>query len=271
MSWIRDKIRKRRRVGLSLSGGGLRGFGHIGVIQALEEHGCRPAAIAGSSAGAIVGALYAAGYSPQELLEIADTHNLFPATALRLRTSGFVDTRFLKDIFRQYIPDNSFESLQTPLYVAATNLNTGQVAHFSQGPLDEALLASSAVPFMFSPIRRDDGAYYDGGILDNLPIAPLRKTCNFIVGVHVNALDSIDGAEMTPVKTMDRIIHVAISQSVHENAKRCDLYIEPPAMLQFGMFDKKKQRDIYQYAYDYASAYLAKRKTPFISGASPIF
>lgn len=259
MSWLLNKLRGRRRIGLSLSGGGMRGFGHMGVIQALEEHGYRPDAIAGSSAGAIVGALYAAGHSPQAILEIADKSNLFPATAFRLRTTGFLDTRFLSDIFRKYIPENSFEALQLPLYVATTNINTGQVSYLSQGPLDIALLASSSVPLVFSPVQRDDGPYYDGGILDNLPIEPLRRRCNMLIGVNVNALDDVSGAEMTPMKTIDRIVHLALSQSVRQHAKRCDLFIEPPGMLQFGMFDKKKQREIYQYAYEYASAYLATR------------
>lgn len=237
----------------------MRGFGHIGVIQALEEHGYRPEAIAGCSAGAIVGALYASGYTPQAILEIADKSNLFPATAFRFRRTGFLDTGFLSDIFRKYIPENSFEALKIPLHVATTNLATGQVAYVNQGPLDTALLASCSIPLVFSPIQRDDGVYYDGGILDNLPIAPLHPRCNMLIGVNVNGLDTVDPEKMTPARTMDRIIHLAINRSVRENAKRCDLYIEPPGMLKFGMFDKKKHHEIYQYAYEYASAYLAKR------------
>lgn len=259
MSWITDKIRKRRRIGLSLSGGGLRGIGHIGAIQALEEKGYKAQAIAGCSAGAIVGALYASGYSPNDILDISEEHNLFPATSFRLRKTGFIDTGFLTEIFIKYIPHNSFEELNIPLHVATTNLRTGKTEYVQKGPLEKALLASSCVPFMFSPIVHNDSPYYDGGILDNMPIAPLRENCNFLVGVHVNSLDTIDPDELTPIKTMDRIIHMAISQSVNANAKHCDLFIEPPDMLQFGMFDKKKHRDIYQHVYDYTSTYLAKR------------
>lgn len=252
-----DKIRKRRQIGLSLSGGGMRGIGHIGAIQALEEHGYKPDAIAGCSAGAIVGALYAAGYTPPQILEIADEHNLFPVTSFRLRKTGFIDTRFLSDIFTEYIPHNSFSKLEIPLHVAATNLKTGEIEYIRQGALDQALLATSSVPFMFSPILRNEVPYYDGGILDNLPIAPLRRKHNFLIGVHVNALDNINPEELTTMKTVDRIVHMAINHSVQVNAKYCKLFIEPPNMLQYGMFDKKKQRDIYQYVYEYTSAYLA--------------
>lgn len=259
MSWLLSKIRGRRRIGLSLSGGGMRGFGHIGVIQALEENGYKPEAIAGCSAGAVVGALYAAGYTPQAMLEIADQSNLFPATAFRFRRTGFLDTRFLSDIIRKHIPDNSFEALKIPLHVATTNFSTGRVSYVNQGPLDSALLASCSIPLVFSPIERGNDIYYDGGILDNLPIEPLRRRCNMLIGVNVNALDTVDPSQMTTARTLDRIIHLAISHSVRENAKRCDLYIEPPDMLKFGIFDKKKHREIYQYAYEYASAYLAKR------------
>lgn len=257
VSWIANKIKRYRRIGLSLSGGGLRGVGHIGALQALIEHGYTPQAIAGCSAGAIVGALFAEGYTPEEILKIAEDHNLFPVTSLRLRKTGFIDTGFLIDIFKKYIPHNTFEKLAIPLHVAANNLLTGETDYLREGPLDEALLATSSIPFMFSPVLRDELPYYDGGILDNMPIAPLKGDCNFLIGVHVNALDTVAPSDLTPMKTFDRIIHMAITPSVKANSKHCDLFIEPPGMLQFGMFDKKKQRDIYEYVYNYTSDFLS--------------
>jgi len=259
-----DFFRKKRRqppqkIGLVLSGGGLRGIGHLGAIKALEERGFRPTMISGASAGAIIGAFYAAGYTIDEMLHIAQEHNLFPATSFRLRASGFVDTRFLTQLFHAHIPGNSFESLQIPLYVAATNLLSGKTEYIDSGPLDEALLASSSVPLMFRPVPRSSAIYYDGGVLDNLPVQPLIDRCDYLIGVHVNAPDTVAPEQLTPIKTLDRIIHLAISQTVARNAARCNLFIEPPAMLQFSMFGKKELLKIYNHVYAYTSEYLAQK------------
>jgi len=258
-NWIKQ-WRQPRKVGLVLSGGGLRGIGHLGAIKALEEHGFQPAGISGSSAGAIIGAFYAAGYSVDDMLHIVKDNDLFPTTSLRLRASGFVNTRFLSRLLRTHMPDNSFESLKKPLYVAATNLLSGKTEYFHTGPLDEALLASASVPLLFPAVKHADAVYYDGGLLDNLPIHPLVDECNFLIGVHVNALDKVTPDQLTPVKSLDRIIHLAIGQSVAQNATKCDLFLEPPDMLQFGMFGKKDLMRIYEYVYTYASEQLATRK-----------
>src|SRR5690606_11301409 len=113
--------RRSHNVGLVLSGGGLRGIGHLGAIRALEEHGYKPSIISGCSMGAIVGAFYAAGYTVEEMLRIVKENNLFPAMSLRLRTSGFVDNHFLSRLIQKYIPQNTFESLKIPLHVSTTN------------------------------------------------------------------------------------------------------------------------------------------------------
>lgn len=260
MSFRIGKLFKRsKRIGLVLSGGGLRGVGHLGAIRALEEHGYRPSMISGCSAGAIIGALYAAGYTVDDMLAMMHEHELFPATSLRLRMSGLVNTRFLAKIFHDYIPDNTFESLKIPLYVATTDLIAGKTQYLHTGKLDEALLASSGVPMVFPATIINDATYYDGGILDNLPVKPLLKKCDVLIGVHVNAPDTLVPGQLTPMKTLDRVIHLAIGESVKRNAAKCDLYLEPPEMLKFSMFGKKDILNVYEYVYAYATDHLAKQ------------
>ena len=254
---IKNLWKKSRNVGLVLSGGGLRGIAHLGAIKALEEHGYRPSIISGCSMGAIIGAYYAAGYSVESMLRIVEENNIFPTTSFRLRTSGFVDNGFLSRMIKKHIPQNSFESLKTPLYVAATNLHSGATDYFHSGTLDEALVASASVPLMFPPAKCKESIYYDGGILDNLPVTPLLGQCNFLIGVHVNAPEKFDPAKLTPTKILDRITHLAIGQSVALNARKCNLFIEPPDMLKFSMFGKKEWLSIYKHAYEYTSHYLS--------------
>ena len=170
---LKKRWRRSHKVGLALSGGGLRGIGHLGAIKALEEHGYRPSIISGCSAGAIIGAFYAAGYTVDEMLRIVQENDLFPKTSFRLRASGFLDTHFLSRLFQIHIPENTFESLKIPLYVSATNLLSGKTEYLHTGALDDALLASSSIPLMFPSVQRNETVYYDGGILDNLPVKPL--------------------------------------------------------------------------------------------------
>jgi NTE family protein len=255
---LRKLWRYPYKVGLVLSGGGLRGIGHLGAIKALEEHGYRPSIIAGCSMGAIIGAFYAAGHTVEGMLRIIQDNNLFPTTSFRLRTSGFVDNRFLSRLIQKHIPQNTFGSLKMPLYVSATNILSGETEYINSGALDEALLASSSVPVMFPPIKRNKTIYYDGGILDNLPVKPLLGQCKFLIGVHVNAPDNVTPEQLTPVKILDRVVHLAIGQSVAQNARKCDLFLEPPDMLQFSMFGKKDLMHIYEHVYTHVSERLHK-------------
>ncbi|MGV3764171.1 patatin-like phospholipase family protein [Parapedobacter sp.] len=250
---------RSHKVGLVLSGGGLRGIGHLGAIKALEEHGYKPSIISGCSMGAIVGAFYASGYTIEEMLRIVKENNLFPALSFRLRTSGFVDNHFLSRLIQKYIPQNTFESLKIPLHVSATNFLSGQTEHFHSGKLDDALLASSSIPLLFPSVKRDESVYYDGGILDNLPVTPLIGQCKTLIGVHVNAPDQTMPEKPTPAKILDRITHLAIGRSVAESAQKCDLFLEPPGMLRFSMFGKKELMDIYEYVYTYSSRFLDKQ------------
>lgn len=250
------KNKKKHRIGLVLSGGGLRGIGHLGALKALDEHGYQPDVISGCSAGAIIGALYAGGYSPDEILKIALGSDFFPKTSLRFRLSGFMDNAFLLQLFKKHLSVHRFEELGIPLYVAVTNFQKGEIVYLHSGDLDEAILASSSIPFLFPPVKTNDAVYYDGGILNNLPIEPIHNQCDFLIGIHVNSLEKDIDEHLPPVKTMDRVIHLAINQSVYRNAEKCSLFLDPPGMARFSMFDKKDIQPIYDYAYTYAASKL---------------
>lgn len=248
---------KPSKIGLVLSGGGLRGIGHLGAISALEEYGIKPSIISGSSAGAIIGACYASGLSVEEMMQIVQNNDLFPARSLRFRKAGFFDTGFLSSLIQKYIPENTFESLKIPLHVSATDVWLAKTVDIHNGPLDQALLASSSIPFLFPAVKQNGSTYYDGGLLDNLPVAPLLNQCDYLIGVNVNALDHPASEQLSSLKMLDRIIHLAIRQSVVRSAEKCDLFIEPPNMLQFGLFDKKQLIPMVEYVYAHTLEQLA--------------
>ena len=154
-------------IGIALSGGGTRGVVHIGAIKALEENGIFPTIISGTSAGSIVGAMYAQGYSPAELLSIASERSLLWMFSLRIPTRGFVRHTFLRKMLKRYIPADNFEDLKKPLYIAVSNLNTGKVEIFNSGPLHDVIVASASISVLYEPIRIGSNWYADGGLLMN--------------------------------------------------------------------------------------------------------
>lgn len=251
--------KKKKTIGIALSGGGLRGIAHLGVIKALEENDLRPAVISGTSAGAIVGAFYAAGYQPDELMEIVTRLSFFSPRALRFSTSALFDRQMLLKIFHHYFPGNRFSDLQLPLYVAATDIVSGRSVYFHEGDLDEALMASASIPFVFPVTRIDERFFLDGGIVNNLPVQPIRNKCDILIGINVNSISPVEGPMLSGRRLFDRVVHLALGQSVLQNAKQCDLFINPPDMTRFSMFDKKYAHQVFDYAYEYAVKYLNER------------
>ena len=160
---------------LALSGGGVKGFAHIGALRILEQEGFHIQALAGTSAGGLIGALYALGYSPDEMeerLRDIDQGNLFS----RMHGDGPALFGFggVTGLLNDLLGENRFDDLRIPLAVTATDLTTGLPVVIKQGRLVEAVLATSAVPGVF-PARQVGGhLYVDGGILNPVPVAEAR-------------------------------------------------------------------------------------------------
>ncbi len=114
----------------------------------------------------------------------------------------------------------------------------GIVDFFSEGELFRPLLASSSVPFVLPPVRIDEKIYVDGGVLDNLPIEPIIDKCDFLIASHVNSISYDSLENMSLMKEFDRILHLAIAKSVYSKAKSCDIFLDPPKMTKFSLFNK---------------------------------
>lgn len=240
----------KKRIGFVLSGGGVRCIAHLGILQALDDFGIRPDMISGTSGGAIAGAFYAAGYSCADILKIIDEGHFFTFSNLLTPRQGLFSMLGFEEIYRQYFPHNSFEALSIPLHMAATDIVKGELSYFSTGNLTKSLLATSCIPFLFQPIAFQDTLYVDGGILNNFPIEPIQHSCDIMIGSHVNALQQ-DVQKISMHQIVDRSFHLALSSSVKSKAGACHLFIEPPNMTQFGVFDLKKTKEIFDYAYQY--------------------
>lgn len=237
--------------GLVLSGGGIRGVAHIGAIKALEEYGIYPTHIAGTSAGAIVGALYAAGCNWEEMLDFFKSTEIFSLTNYAMGKLGFLDTEKFHDQLKAYISHDTFESLGKQLYVTATNLLDGTLNVFSEGELIKPVLASAAVPGLFAPVEINKGYYVDGGTLNNFPVDLIKKYCDQIVGVYVNPFNHVSIKELNHVnKVLERAYHVMVANETTKKFKDCDILIRPANMDRFGMFTLKNLDIILDLGYN---------------------
>lgn len=239
---------EENKIGISLSGGGVRGIAHLGVLKALNEHEIFPDEISGVSAGAIAGAFYCDGQKPDDILKIFDQTSLFKFAKLGIPRKGFMTMEKVEQILKENLNADTFDQLKIPLTVAATNLTEGRVEYFNSGSIAKKVIASASIPVVFKPVELNGDLYADGGIFDNLPVDPLLKSCNKIIASHVNPLDkeeNLDGM----LDIAERVFHLAIASSVHENSKDCHLFIEIPELRKFSLLKVENIHEIFEIGY----------------------
>ncbi len=241
------KKNKRYKIGLVLSGGGARGFAHIGALKALNEAGIYPDVISGVSAGAMTGALYADGHSPDEILCLFSQKKIFKYVEIILPKRGLLKMTGLAEILSQNLRAKTFEKLIIPLTVVATDMNNGIPVYFDKGDLQKPVLASSTVPILFTPVKIGNNIFVDGGVLNNFPIEPIVNKCEYLIGVHVNPFGYIE--EFNSIMSLaERSFHLSFSTHLTKKVK-CDLFIEPVGLDKYRLLDIAKISEIYELGY----------------------
>jgi|MEHZ01.4.fsa_nt_MEHZ011170712.1_10 NTE family protein len=201
----------KTKIGLALGGGGARGFVHIPVLQTLDDLGVKPAHISGTSMGAIIGAIYASGTSPQAIREIVDSMIIYKGEGFKeiLQKRGLrkwfelIDPNFFKkggvikgnkivEFLREIIGVDTFEELQIPLSIVATDFHTGEEVVFDSGPLMPAIRASMSLPGLFEPVKHEGRMLIDGGTVNPVPHDLLLDT-DFVIAVDVSDLPQTNG------------------------------------------------------------------------------
>ena len=237
-----------KNVSLVLSGGGVRGAMHLGVIKALEENNIKIDAISGTSMGAIIGVLYCQGISPDMILKILTNNSFIDLFKYNWDKGGFLSMKRIKSIFKKHIPHNDFDQLKIPFYCCATNLDSGEYEIFSTGDLHNSVIASASIPIVFKPIEINKNLYIDGGLYNNLPIQPLiEKGYKNIIGIHADNYKHSDKNDTYTVA--EKVFANILKHNVRPNLAKCDYVIEPFLEKHYGTLDYKKLNELYEIGY----------------------
>ena len=251
---------KTKKVGLVLSGGGVKGVAHIGMIKALKEYEIEADFVSGTSVGALVGALYANGSSIEQMLAFFRETPLLKYNFFTFVKPGLMDTEKYHELFKRHFQEDSYEALKKKLYVTATNLQDGDQRLFSSGELVQTLLASAALPPVFGPVEINGQLYGDGGIMNNFPVEVLMDKCDFIIGSNVSVIKHIPKKAInSSLKLTNRVTSLMIYASNRQKLKFCDLIFEPEQLETFGILDKKGIEQAFELGYEHAIKVLAKK------------
>lgn len=272
-------------IGYALSGGGARGFAHIGILKVLEEEGIQPDYISGTSIGAVIGALKAIGYSALEIEEIATdvdwsslmqdkvsrqelyigekrwapygniTFELDEDWKPKMPSSVFrVNSLNLKlfELFAGASEQKDFRQFQVPFSCVATDLTSGETRIFKSGSIVQALRSSISIPSILPPFEVDGRLYIDGGISQNLPTSQVRDLgADIVIGIKVNSslrdADQLDSF----VAVLDQTINIGITRNLNEDLDLADFILEPD-LLHYSSTDFRHISEIIKLGEDYA-------------------
>ena len=237
------------KIGLVLSGGGARGIAHLGVVKALAEMGIRPEIISGTSSGAILGAFLAGGFSPDRIMQFIKEQRIMSSLKFAMSKVGLFRMDSAIKLYAKYLGHDTFEQLNIPLIVSATDLVTGRSVYFSKGELFTPVMASAAIPLLFKPVQLENMVLVDGGLLNNLPAEPLVDKCDFLIGVHCNPIGRADKLGNFR-RVMERAFLFSVYNTIRARIELCDLFIEPKELTQFRVFDVSKADQIFEAGYN---------------------
>lgn len=223
------QVHRKTKIGLVLGGGGCRGIGHIGALKAFEELGVKFDYIAGTSAGSIVGALYAFGKSASEIEEIAKNLRKKDITSGSIPFVKPAKTERLENLLNGVFGDITvFSEMKTPLAVVCTDLKTGKEVDFDYGNVAKVVSASCAVPGVFTPVIYEDMHLVDGGLRNNVPVDVVKKMgANVVFAIDVNHLRGTGTNSLSTVSVLSSTIGIMMQAKIDQTLQMADLIFEP--------------------------------------------
>jgi NTE family protein len=236
------------KITLSLSGGGLRGAAHVGAIKFLEEQGVEVTAVAGSSAGAIVGLFLASGLKSDAMLEFLRSLEKKELFVWASGDVGLFKMESLEKKIAQTVSIKSYDELKIPLYTCVTNIDNGESSYINKGNPIEYTVASSTITPLFRAKQIGEHAYIDGGFSDNLPVKPLKKYYEKNLAININPLR---GEKLDSFKSlMIRSILIMIRSNSMPSKTLTDAFFEVKGVANMHLFDFSEIEMAYEAGYN---------------------
>lgn len=252
---VKEKIRKLspETIGLALSGGGVRGFAHVGVLMAFESFGRKPHILSGVSAGAIAAALYGAGLTPKEIIECFNEYSKFgDFTEWSIPKEGFFKMKKFAKLLGDWLPVKNLEDMKIPTVICATDLDNGKSVGWGTGEIVPRVVASCSIPVVFHPVRINGVNYVDGGVLRNLPAWAIRKHCDTLFGSNCSPLNRKYKFKNSMIDIALRSYQLMSKANSLQDINICDHIIQTEKMASFRTFELSQMKKVVDYGYDTA-------------------
>lgn len=246
---IRDKT-----VGIAFSGGGAKGFAHIGVLKAFEHFGIRPDVISGVSAGAIAASLYGAGLSPDDIIKcFSDASSFGDFTEWAIPKQGFMRLNRFGKLLESWLPVKYLEDMKIPTVICATDFDNAKSVGWGKGEIVPRVIASCSIPIIFHPVKIKGVNYVDGGVLRNLPAWAIRDYCSTLYGSNCSPFQKNQEAYTGSIIDITyRTYHLMSKSNTPQDIRLCDHVINIDRVLGVKTFDLKSLRHGVQAGYDAA-------------------
>lgn len=246
-------IRAGKTVGLAMSGGGAKGFSHIGVLMAFERVGIRPDIMSGVSAGSIATVLYGAGLSPSDIIKcFTDASRLADFTEWAIPRDGFMKLDRFGKLLEDWLPVKRLEELKIPTIVCATDLDRGKSVGWSKGEIVPRVIASCSVPIVFKPKVINGVQYVDGGVLRNLPAWAIRSYSTALYGSNCSPMRPAPEHYKSVIDIAYRCYHLMNKANVPQDIRLCDHVIQVYDVSHVSIFDLTALRKCVMAGYDAA-------------------
>jgi NTE family protein len=230
------------KIALALGGGAAKGFAHVGVIKVLEANGIVPDIITGTSAGSVVGSLYAAGYSASQLEQIAIRLDESDLTDWTLSSRGFIKGEKLQAFINAQVKNRPIEKLARPFGAVATDLDSGQRVVFRLGNTGQAVRASASIPNVFLPVVIQGHRYVDGGLVSPVPVSAAREMgADLVIAVDITARPK-SGRATGFLSMLDQSLNIMSASALAHELKQADVVIHPQVQnIGSTSFDARRQ------------------------------
>lgn len=239
---------QKYNIGIALSGGGVRGFAHIGALRALEDEGIKPDIIAGVSAGSIVASLYAAGMTADDIFNLLGNLDMSKFLQVDISKSGLLKLDKFRKFLSKNLPVENIEQLKIPTIIGATDIEHQHEVAFTTGNIAERVSASCSIPLVFRPVKIDNAYYVDGGVLHNLPSYYLRPLCKNVIGINVSP-SKLGPIKMNVRSLAYRTYKIMTMRNVVADKELCDLLVDIISIQNHSTFDTAAAHKIAQKGY----------------------